>query len=177
MRMLGYILIAISFLVCSFITVLNEETINWFLFIPFFLLGIVGVVIARVSSRRAATSTEVVKMNISSLIYALDNVVSNIQKLNQEKENIDVYDLPQRIDKTFMNDLNTFVDARESIGYAYTLQDYADIMSHYAAGERYLNRVWSAAADGYQDESHIYIDRAKSQFEEAKEKLKALGKA
>jgi hypothetical protein len=47
-------------------------------------------------------------------------------------------------------------------------------MSHYAAGERYLNRVWSAAADGYIDESHTYIGRAQTQFEEANERLKAL---
>lgn len=176
MRLLGYLLIAISFLVCSFITVLNEEAVNWFWFIPFFLVGVVGVVIARVSSRREATSAEVVEMNIGSLTSALENIVSHIKQLNQEKESINVYDLPQRIDDTFMTDLNTFVDARESIGYAYTLQDYADIMSHYAAGERYLNRVWSAAADGYLEESHTYIARAQTQFEEANEKLKALAK-
>ena len=176
MRMLGYLLIAISFLVCSFITVLNEVAVNWFWFVPFFLVGVIGVVVARVSSSREATSPEVVEMNISNLTSALENIVDNIRKLNKEKVKIDVYDLPQTIDDTFMDDLNTFVDARESIGDAYTLQDYADIMSHYAAGERYLNRVWSAAADGYLDESHTYIGRAQTQFEEANEKLKALAK-
>ncbi len=174
MRLLGYIFIAIGFLVCSFITVLNEEAINWFWFIPFFLLGAVGVVMARISDRKAATSEDVVKLNISNLEGALENVVNNIKQLNQDKQSINVYDLPKRIDKTFLDDLNIFVDARKSIGYAYTLQDYADIMSHYAAGERYLNRVWSAAADGYIDESHTYIGRAQTQFEEANNKLKAL---
>ena len=44
-------------------------------------------------------------------------------------------------------------------------------MSDFAAGERYLNRVWSASADGYADEAMDYIDRARQQFEEARAKL------
>lgn len=176
MRIVGYVLIAASFLICSFITVMNEREINWALFIPFLIMGIVGVVIARVSMRREATSEAVVTKNIGSLRQSLDNIVKNIKQLNQDKENINVYDLPPRIDQVFLHDLNTFVGARESIGFAYTLQDYADIMSHYAAGERYLNRVWSAAADGYQDESHTFIQKAQNQFEEANEKLNNLNK-
>ena len=174
MRYLGYILIAVSFLVCSYLTVLNEFAVNWGLFIPFLLVGVAGVAMARISTRREAESEDVVTKNIGSLRTSLENVVTNIRQLNKDKESINVYDLPQQIDSIFLDDLNTFVDARESIGHAYTLQDYADIMSHYAAGERYLNRVWSAAADGYIDESHTYIGRAQAQFEEANERLKAL---
>jgi hypothetical protein len=174
MRYLGYVLITVSFLVCSYLTVLNEFAVNWGLFIPFLLVGVAGVAIARISTRREAESEDVVTKNIGSLRTSLENVVTNIRQLNKDKESIDVYDLPQQIDSIFLDDLNTFVDARESIGHAYTLQDYADIMSHYAAGERYLNRVWSAAADGYIDESHTYIGRAQTQFEEANERLKAL---
>lgn len=174
MRYLGYMLITVSFLVCSYLTVLNEFAVNWGLFIPFLLVGVAGVAIARISTRREAESEDVVTKNIGSLRTSLENVVTNIRQLNKDKESIDVYDLPQQIDSIFLDDLNTFVDARESIGHAYTLQDYADIMSHYAAGERYLNRVWSAAADGYIDESHTYIGRAQTQFEEANERLKAL---
>jgi hypothetical protein len=40
-------------------------------------------------------------------------------------------------------------------------------MSHFAAGERYLNRVWSASADGYIDEVNTYLDKAQEQFVEA----------
>ncbi|MBD3276163.1 MAG: hypothetical protein GF372_12680 [Candidatus Marinimicrobia bacterium] len=174
MRYLGYVLITVSFLVCSYLTVLNEFAVNWVLFIPFLLVGVAGVAMARISTRREAESEDVVTKNIGSLRTSLENVVTNIRQLNEDKSNINVYDLPQQIDSIFLDDLNTFVDARESIGHAYTLQDYADIMSHYAAGERYLNRVWSAAADGYIDESHTYIGRAQTQFEEANERLKAL---
>ncbi len=63
-----------------------------------------------------------------------------------------------RIDELFPGDLNTFVEARETIPHVYGLQAYADVMSHFAAGERYLNRVWSASADGYVDEVRTYLE-------------------
>jgi len=50
-------------------------------------------------------------------------------------------------------------------GLFFTLApSYADVMSHYAGGERYLNRVWSASADGYVDEVNTYLDRSLEQF-------------
>ena len=54
----------------------------------------------------------------------------------------------------------------ESIAIAFGLPLYASVMSHFAAGERYLNRVWSCSVDGYIDEAHAYISRAREQFEE-----------
>jgi hypothetical protein len=38
-------------------------------------------------------------------------------------------------------------------------------MSHFAGGERYLNRVWSASADGYIDEVNAYLTKAHEQFD------------
>ncbi len=46
-------------------------------------------------------------------------------------------------------------------------------MSDFAAGERYLNRVWSASADGYVEEAKSYIHRALIQFQHARTKLDA----
>ncbi len=47
------------------------------------------------------------------------------------------------------------------------MQNYADVMSNFAAGERYINRVWSASTDGYVDEVNLYLGRALDQFREA----------
>ncbi len=41
-------------------------------------------------------------------------------------------------------------------------------MGAFAAGERYINRVWSASTDGYVDEVRNYLDRATQQFREAR---------
>ena len=40
-----------------------------------------------------------------------------------------------------------------SMVHLFGLQTYADIMSEFAAGERYINRVWSASADEYDNEA------------------------
>jgi hypothetical protein len=65
-------------------------------------------------------------------------------------------------------DLNDFANARESMKHIFGLQNYADVMGAFAAGERYINRVWSASTDGYVDEVHSYLDRATRQIREAR---------
>jgi hypothetical protein len=51
--------------------------------------------------------------------------------------------------------------------HVFGMQNYADVMSNFAAGERYINRVWSASTDGYADEVILYLERARDQFNEA----------
>ena len=47
-------------------------------------------------------------------------------------------------------------------------------MNYFASAERYLNRVWSASADGYIDEAIEYMKRSEQQFEEALDALRGL---
>ncbi len=95
-------------------------------------------------------------------------------RLNEEKLSINTYDVRHRIDELFVEDLNTFVQTRQSIAHTYGLGAYADVMSCFAAGERYLNRVWSASADGYIDEVNAYLEKAQGQFAESLEKIQQL---
>jgi len=67
-----------------------------------------------------------------------------------------------------------FVDARESIAHRYGLAAYGDVMTRFAAGERYLNRVWSASADGYIDEVNEYLEKAKDQFTDSLDLIRRL---
>ena len=75
------------------------------------------------------------------------------------------------IDLKLRTDLRRFADARESMVHLFGLQAYADIMSSFAAGERYINRVWSASADGYGAEASTYIEKAAKQFADAQSLL------
>ena len=75
------------------------------------------------------------------------------------------------IDKLFRDDLLNFAEARESMKHLFGLQHYADIMSSFAAGERYINRVWSASTDGYIDEVMMYVEKSYDQFQHAKEEF------
>ena len=83
--------------------------------------------------------------------------------------------LRNAIDDRLREDLRRFAEARESIVHLVGLQAYANIMSEFAAGERYVNRVWSASADGYTDEAARYLERAAAQFRQAQAELAAAG--
>ncbi len=109
---------------------------------------------------------------MESVEASLDRIVKNMTGLNAEKASINTYDVRHRIDELFTDDLNTFVEARESIAHTHSLNAYADVMTSFAAGERYLNRVWSASADGYIDEVNTYLDKAQEQFCESLEKIR-----
>ena len=76
--------------------------------------------------------------------------------------------------KDYQTELAKFVDARKSIIPSCGLDTYADVMNSFAAGERYLNRVWSASVDGYIDEAQTYLSHSREQFEQAAEKLSGI---
>jgi hypothetical protein len=81
--------------------------------------------------------------------------------------------LRDAIDARLRDDLRRFADARETIIHLFGLQVYANLMSHFAAGERYINRVWSASADGYDAEARTYLGKAATQFRDAQAQLQA----
>ena len=64
-------------------------------------------------------------------------------------------------------DIDTFVESRESMIPTLGMQSYADIMSPFANGERLINRAWSASADGYVDEVRACIAGARVELENA----------
>ncbi|MDH3216363.1 MAG: hypothetical protein OEN01_08730 [Candidatus Krumholzibacteria bacterium] len=174
MKTIGYVLIAASFLAGSLVAVLETVTVRWGYFVPLLVLGFIGVVMVRMGIRQHTQAAEIVSTNIKAIHESLHSLVKKVTQLNLEKSNINTYDMRHRLDELLVDDLDDFVEARESIGHKYGLQHYADVMSHFAAGERYLNRVWSASADGYIDEVSQYLGKAEEQFSEAFDQLKEL---
>lgn len=47
----------------------------------------------------------------------------------------------------------------------------AELMSSFATGERYINRVWSDSTDGYVDEVMMHVEKSLYQFKHAKEEF------
>jgi hypothetical protein len=174
MRSIGLILITIGFLGGALVAVLDPAAIRWLWFVPCLVLGAVGVVLVQVAIRAEAMDVTRTSSNFAILTASLGDIVKSLSALDSIKESVDVYELPQRIDSELRGDISSFVDARQSIAHVCGTQAYADVMSHFAAGERYLNRVWSCAADGYIDEAHAYIGRSREQFAEALERLQAV---
>jgi len=170
-KQIGYIMVGISFLGTAFITSLDAQIVDWHTFLPTLVFGIIGVTIVKKAIKREAHSEGVLTTNLSNIESSIGRIVTNLATLNENKSSIPPYEIRFEIDKKFREDLNLFADSRRSLGHRYGLQPYAEVMSSFAAGERYLNRVWSASADSYIDEVMLYIDKASDQFIDAQEKL------
>ncbi len=176
MKNLGYLLLTAGFLGGSYFAVLDAESVPAGTFLMMFAVGVVGVVIARMAGHKESRDVEVVSANIGAIGASLERIVEKARAFERDKDQVDVYELRHHIDREFPDDLDTFAQARQSIAHSYGLQVYADVMNPFAAGERYLNRVWSTSTDGYIDEAHTYVVKAREQFEEALEVFQGLEK-
>jgi uncharacterized membrane protein YeaQ/YmgE (transglycosylase-associated protein family) len=174
MRRIGYLMITVSFLAGSLAATIDKEKMQWGWFTAALAVGIVGVGLVRFGAHREKRGEGKLTEDIQSIEASLSRIVQNMTGLNAQKSSINTYDVHRRIDELFPEDLDTFVRARESIAHGHGLNAYADVMSSFAAGERYLNRVWSASTDGYIDEVHAYLDKAQAQFAESLDKVRRL---
>ncbi len=167
MKSIGYLLITAGFLGGSYLSVLHTDIVAVVPFLAALVIGAGGVGLVRTAQHREAHHEERLTANIRTIERTLAKLADDARALEAEMESIDVYDLRHRIDATFLVDIDEFVQARDSIAHSYGLQAYAEIMNLFAAGERYLRRVWSASTDGYVDEARAYISKAREQFEGA----------
>jgi len=174
MKNIGLALITLAFIGGAYISVIDATEVMWNYFFVAFVTGAAGVAMARIATKKAATTEEALTTNMGAVRTNLSKIVEIVKGLDDEKNTIATYDMRTEIDLRGMDAINAFVESREAISHVYGLQAYADVMSHYAGGERFLNRVWSASADGYVDEVNMYLGRALEQFEIARDKLAAV---
>ena len=172
MKNLGILLLIAGFLVGAFATALDAQAVNWQLFIIAALGATTGVFLIKRHDSGHARSESVLELNRTELRESIDNVVRDTLQL-RENSSMHGTELRDAIDNRLRNDLRRFADARESMVHLFGLQVYADVMSSFAAGERYINRVWSASADGYDAEAATYLEKAASQFADAQSQLSA----
>ena len=170
MKNFGYFLVAAGFLGGAFATSLDVQNVDWILFTGTAGAAFIGLLIYKRQLSTLARSEEVLDVNRVELRESIANVVNDLSDIF-EGELTQGAVLRDRIDLKVREDLRRFADARESMVHLFGLQTYADIMSHFAAGERYVNRVWSASADGYDGEANTYLQKAAGQFDEARQQL------
>lgn len=173
MKQIGLLLITVGFLAGSLAAIVDQDQVRWGYFAAAIVVGVAGVFVARSGHHKMHKSEEKLTENIRAVETSLTGMVRSINTLSSEKHSINTYDVRFRIDELFMEDLAGFVEARESIAHIYGLITYGEVMSSFAAGERYLNRVWSASADGYIDEVNTYIEKAREQFSDCLTKIKS----
>lgn len=176
MKNIGFLLLAAGFLGGAYATALDVQNVNWQLFAASAVLAIVGLVTFKRQASAHARSDTVLESNRGELRESINNIVTDLNELTSGKS-LRGDALRDRIDLHLREDLRRFADARQSMVHLFGLQIYADIMSSFAAGERYINRVWSASADGYDEEAETYLGKAVQQFIDAQEQLQRAGQA
>lgn len=164
MKILGLLLIILSFLAGAFLSVTDPLVINWAFMIPVLAVGATGLWIYKTIRRRETQGGEKLAGNIETLRNSLSRILLNLEEICSRENDLPVYEARFEIDRLFREDLNNFAEARESMIHVFGIQNYADVMSNFAAGERYINRVWSASTDGYVDEVRKYLEKARLQF-------------
>ena len=164
---LSLLTIMVVFLAGAFISVLDPIQVNWTWFVPVFAVGVIALITYRRAHHVEARASHRLSGNLKILQTSLKNILNNLEIINGDSHTLPVYEARFEIDKLLREDLNNFANARESMKHIFGLQQYADLMSAFAAGERYINRVWSASTDGYVDEVRSYLKRATQQFREA----------
>ena len=170
MKNIAYFMIAAGFLGAAYATSLHAQQVDWTLFVISALISTAGVIIAKRMDSADARSESVLNTNRAELNESITNIVTGLGDTAYESGE----QLRDWIDEQLRPDLRRFADARESMVHLYGLQTYADIMSNFATGERYINRVWSASADGYDSEAATYLEKAAGQFAEAQTQLSSV---
>ncbi len=172
MKLAGSILLTLGFLAGAYVAVAQVAAVNWLHYGLCAAVMLAGMVLLRwarsvelaQSGDKHAADMAVLQTSLQSLIAK----VRAIQVADSDEEQLAVHG---RIDAELMEDINTFVDARESMIPRLGMQRYADVMSPFANGERLLNRAWSASADGYVDEVRLCVASAIRELEQASEVL------
>lgn len=167
MKAFALILIIAAFLAGAFLSSLDPLTVNWVFMAPALLLGVMGLWLYRGAQRTELRAGHRLAGDIQVLEQSLDRIRENLDAVCARGDDLPVYEARFEIDRLFRDDLSRFAEARESMIHVFGMQNYADVMSNFAAGERYINRVWSASTDGYVDEVRMYLARAREQFHEA----------
>ncbi len=165
MRVIGQLLMWIGFLGAALASVLRLEqpdkwsTIPWVGYAAAMSVGIVGVVLLRIVNRKEGSDSTQTDAEYSVLQRSLGTLSEVVGRLAGQTEHIPGEVLRQ-IDDRCADPFSDFAESRQALVKRFGLSVYADVMTEFASAERYVNRVWSAAADGYVDEVASSLRRA-----------------
>ena len=173
MRVAGYVAIALGFLLGSFGAVADPQGIDWLWFTPATIIGVLGVFVVRLALLRRAKDVQRIDADLRDLDAHLRSIIAGVGELRAGPDAAHLAALPRAIDNTLRESIGAFVAAREAILHARGARAFAEIMSRFSAGERYLNRAWSAAVDEYPEEARSSLETSRGYFVEALERFES----
>lgn len=179
MRNLGHFCLWTGFLAAAFVSVCRLEqvddkwsTIPWMWYALSMIVGVVGIGLLRSSNRHADADDIRTEAEYSVIRKSLETVTAITDRLCAQTSHIPT-EVLRCIDDECAEPFADFADARQALVKRFGLKVYADVMTEFASAERYVNRSWSAAADGYIDEVAASLKRANAHLHKAKQLLRA----
>lgn len=172
MYLSGIALLVVGFVAGAMASVVHVDRIEVLGLALAWGTGAAGVALMRYAKRREATAPERLQANYATLKRHMNQILERASTLRATPDT--VYEIPRRLEQELAEPIAGFLEARQALMAMWGVQAYADIMSHFSAGERYLNRVWSAASDGYIDECRTYLERAAKEFKVAEQHFQRL---
>jgi hypothetical protein len=165
-------IIAIGFIGMTYLSCLDLLEIRWSLYFIGFAFTGSGVILYKYDMRRKGDIEKDSNTHQELLIEILSHVISKLETLNIQKSKLSSEEICFKIDKDVHENLNRFVENRETISLRYGTKVYGEVMSLFSAGERYINRVWSASSDGYYDEMSTYLEKSLLEFQKTEQLLR-----
>ena len=136
--------------------------INWPWYLVSVGVSVAGVVLLYRAKSSEGQQSEKTKSNLQEIKSSLDSLIQNVSSLRGSLDEMAPSKITKYIDDVLADDFRVFAEGRDSITAEHDLATFAEVMTQFAAGERSVNRAWSAAADGYVDEVATCIERAES---------------
>jgi hypothetical protein len=164
-RVAGWILFAGGLLPAAFHAVARIDGVEWEGYGIALAAVLIGALVLRLTARRPAglliLDVQIIRSSLTMLAAKLKNLDA------KKRADIGVFGIHRFIDEHLVGDVDRFLAARETLIWRHGLDTYSRVMDVFAAGERALNRAWSASADGYVDEVEACLDRARDDFARA----------
>jgi len=134
-----------------------------------------GVVRAERDAARSSANDDSASDNnpvtiLHQLQQGLTAMLNDLDELNESE-------LQLRIDSLIDSHVTPLAETRHRIIDRFGMTQGSEILVATAYGERMLNRVWSAAADGYLDEARSSFREAATAFDEAAAIIEPVGSA
>ncbi len=163
----GQILLWLGFLGGAFVSVLRLEnaeapwqTIPWPLYGLFAAIGVAGVVLLRIDKAAQRAHSASSEDGLEKVTQYLSQAAGKVATLAAQLQDMTCEQVLEYIDDDCGPLLAEFADGRMLISDRFGTSIFAEVMTEFASGERYLNRAWSAAADGYVDEVEASVGYA-----------------
>ncbi len=148
----------------------------WFALSCLLLLGGAGLVRLDMKQRLAAAHANAQANTTDSPDAALAAIIDTIESLRRDLPRMTTdqdrnHAIIERLGEVQATHVPAFADARPLLISRHGLSGFAELMDHFAAMERQINRAWSAAADAVYEEAADSLERASAMAQDTRARL------